>query len=896
MIMKQISYVVTLVLIVLTFSSHAFKIDTHVYIGQQVIDDLQDGHLTFTLGEEEVSFPVDEKVKQAILGNPSIYRAGNMGPDVFPDFLSGQVIVHPGIPNSWQTSDWLKYIVDEANTHEEIAFAYGYLGHAASDIFAHTYVNRYAGGVFDLFDDSYDIEIRHILLEQFIIEKTPNFAEKFQLDVPENFIVDKLINNSTVSSVYGSNDATNHLKWFYKLKQEVRDLQESDILKQLDIEVTKYIVQAATGIRINKDIAEKLIKIDNEITGLKKDSIELAGKIHGELLRIDGQVNKWTGKTVVSLIRNLDSAISEAKRAYDRYHDAQMKVIDILKDPVPEKIKEEICPRTRDFWSDARDDGSEIVAAVIAPVVVIPTLVATCYFEEIANPLFKPYEEALRLEKRAVDKLSEEVNDEIEEVKQIAKEITATLVATHKAYRKTIEASYELFAEMHSDSNPIRSLLIMWENNIDRSVAQYVDHMYRAMIETMNENGNPMPILKEWISCWAWGLVSVPTQLTKSVCTIEDSYKRVSETLDKVIAHINPVTELALKLKEKITAEIGRAGKKILTKLIEEMLDDKKVLKVMKTLLAKGVAEKLTTAYSEDTSNYGLLLIPDIVKRVTTEMHLTQTGEFDPNKYPVIYNAIVMTKLTLLSHSQLNELVINAGINTPTLYGDTLYPEYDNGNILFNAIRSIDGNHQWSEYAPQPVYRQDYQRGKDKNELRFGFGFDSYSGTGMRIWQDQNVRDKLFRKIFIGPLVPGVDAPDNIGFSRINAMVNNYHTCIERPFPDGDNDKACIKPKVTQEPSPQIVAHINQCISKFSGYFGTKVDSAFSCSDDNYFCQKTTGGTEGDVVMIAINKSEYDVFWYLMEDKWNKAELSLCKPPAKIVAHIDKCVNKFSDY
>ena len=869
MIMKQISYLVTLALLVLTFTSHAFKIDTHVYIGQQVIDDLQDGYLTFTLGEERISVLVDEEVKQAILNYPSVYRAGNIGPDSFPDIFSGQTVVHPGMSDGWQTSDWLEYVMSEAKTPREKSFAYGYLGHAASDIFAHTYVNRYAGDMFDLEDNNFDIEVRHILLENFISEKQPDFDEKFALSVPAGFVFDKLFNNETVSSIYGNNDAASHLKWFYDLKQKVHDLQNSETLKELDIEVTKYVVNAATGITISDEIAEKLYKIEEEITRLKKDSIEIAGKIHGELLRIDGQLLELTGKSVDSLIGNLNSAISEAKRANEKYYESRKKIIEIeekLFDKIiPEKIEKKACEK-KTKW----------IAGIFLGIGGYFTTESVCHNEEITNPLFQAQKELLRAERNIVDKLLTEVNDEIKEVKQIAREIADTLILTQRNYRKIIGEQYSFVSEMYSDPNPIRSFLIMWENNIDRSIEKYFEHTYLAIVETMKPNGKPLPILKEWVECWATGLLSVPTQFTNSACMVEDSYKKISKTLEKVITHINPALMLAQEIKDKIDNEIDRAGKKILMKLIAKLLDDD-VLKLMKTVLSSGnTDEKLRLIYSEDNFNSGILLIPDVVERVSAEMHLTQSGKFDPNKYPVIYNAIVMTKLTLLSHSQLNELVINAGINAPTLYGDTLYPEYDDGNILFKAIKSIDGNHQWSEYAPQPPYRQGYQGSKNNNELQFGFGFDSYSGTGIRVWQDQKVRDRLFRKIFIGPLVPGVDAPDIIGFSRINAMVNNYHTCIERPFPDGDNDKACTKPKVTHESSPQIVAYIDKCLNKFSSFFGAKVGSIYVCFDDSYYCQDTTGVNSSiKVTGIAIHNSKQELIFELNND-WYYGDLSLC--------------------
>jgi hypothetical protein len=73
---------------------------------------------------------------------------------------------------------------------------------------------------------------------------------------------------------------------------------------------------------------------------------------------------------------------------------------------------------------------------------------------------------------------------------------------------------------------------------------------------------------------------------------------------------------------------------------------------------------------------------------------------------------------------------------------------------------------------------------------------------------------------------------------------------------------------------PTAVVYINQCINKFSNYFGTKDGSAEVCFGD-FYCQDTTGR----IVSIAVHKSERDVFWYLWypgNGEWNTENLSSC--------------------
>ena len=51
--------------------------------------------------------------------------------------------------------------------------AYGFAGHASGDIFAHSYVNQYAGDIFSLEDKETRVELRHFTLEKYIEARTP---------------------------------------------------------------------------------------------------------------------------------------------------------------------------------------------------------------------------------------------------------------------------------------------------------------------------------------------------------------------------------------------------------------------------------------------------------------------------------------------------------------------------------------------------------------------------------------------------------------------------------------------------------------------------------------------------------------------------------------------------
>ena len=74
---KIIKYVICAFVACAPMTSYAFKIDTHVWVGQQVINDLEDdGKLNIKLGEQSVNIDVPADVKNAVLNNKSAFLMG----------------------------------------------------------------------------------------------------------------------------------------------------------------------------------------------------------------------------------------------------------------------------------------------------------------------------------------------------------------------------------------------------------------------------------------------------------------------------------------------------------------------------------------------------------------------------------------------------------------------------------------------------------------------------------------------------------------------------------------------------------------------------------------------------------------------------------------------------
>lgn len=189
----------------------AWKPTTHVQLAEIALQDaLDDGMVTLMrvdprtgavigeLGE----FPVAPQILEALRQAPDRYRAGVIGPDAYPDIMTGQQIIHPDVAQDGSgrvvgSDAWLNHLYARsygADASPEVrAFVSGFLTHAAGDSFAHTYVNHFSGGAFTL--DPRQNAIRHIVLEGYLDKRAPEAPRNLAIGIRgvEGFIHDEMI-------------------------------------------------------------------------------------------------------------------------------------------------------------------------------------------------------------------------------------------------------------------------------------------------------------------------------------------------------------------------------------------------------------------------------------------------------------------------------------------------------------------------------------------------------------------------------------------------------------------------------------------------------------------------------------------------------------------------------
>lgn len=249
-------------------TSSAWKINTHVYSANLILDELKENN-----GYVEIApfgkFRVIPEYLDAIQSYPEYYRAGAMGPDVFPDIYVGQTIFHPG--KVYQSGEFVEMLWDKAKNlpvlsplsaglpsdmaiqdakikiadkKQAIAFILGFSTHAAGDWFGHSYINNWAGRAWPEITDGLNanelkIITRHMVVESYVDQKIPSqFKDTAHntIRIPQKFVLDTMVTNGfhidvdnvandlrNMSSIFGLPDEQpTHFKIFFDIRNELK--------------------------------------------------------------------------------------------------------------------------------------------------------------------------------------------------------------------------------------------------------------------------------------------------------------------------------------------------------------------------------------------------------------------------------------------------------------------------------------------------------------------------------------------------------------------------------------------------------------------------------------------------------------------------------------------------
>jgi hypothetical protein len=255
----KLAGVIVLGILLPTFSSStalALKVKDHILIVNRARESLKNAVAPYDNASISLPNLPDVKVAnaeavKAVRLCPEHFRAGALGPDIFPDVVEGQIFTHvnkgretvrtgPGdrcslkcvqtrgqdcddddrrdcqlsnVPlekrkvDHWRAIDYGMYQLKEALAYEKtptspdsctlhfqaVAFAYGYISHLITDGFGHSYVNEWARGIFDFLhgDGLYygaTEEVQHMAVDDYMESHLTANPADLKVSWPTDFL------------------------------------------------------------------------------------------------------------------------------------------------------------------------------------------------------------------------------------------------------------------------------------------------------------------------------------------------------------------------------------------------------------------------------------------------------------------------------------------------------------------------------------------------------------------------------------------------------------------------------------------------------------------------------------------------------------------------------------
>lgn len=820
--------------------SHAFGLKTHIWMGQQLVAEVQ---RSCRLTIETIPFRINEQVCQSIRENPGAFLAGVLGPDAYPDLITGQVTTHPGIAGDWQTTDWLIHLYAEAPPGPTLAFAAGYLVHAAGDVFAHTYVNSYAGDIFSL-EDERAVERRHFVLEKYIDSKLPTYSfDPNALAPPSTWLRDKLIHNgdaarnSTKSKIALHVAAMNGVHVAVNETVKQLDRIEKDAGKLLG-EITASIIEGeakiATGevqLKLAREALsanEAKLKAEQALFDAANAALQAGIKeLQNNKNVIDqAALQAQIARAAADAARNIgNQAIDAARNAENQLVNLRQQLLNTPATVAREVCRSEIirnaschlyCPggSWNPLCRNVCRDGSRWVCEAVSAVNEVYTGITG----QIANAERALNDAKARGNQAALDvathtateaaKLQEKVTAEartaaLEGIKvglqaendlrqaRLNLELEATrrsrnevdqLAATIKDLReKVIDAKSikETIADAIARSDILSGLAKNWVHGMNVAGTEFIGASNRIAGGMLAGKASFASNYLEWWKCYGHAYGGIPVQFGQATCAYEDFVGKLEQEANKIVEKTLPppfgeVYGRLLKLKVDIKVKLRQESSNAALELAKLAAPDAATADFIDLLARPENAskEKLNAVFAtaEGARGKPLLTFAKVSDLIDADIGLSG-DKLDPEQFYALKNALTLSKLALADISAVKGLVWVIGSNpnlvtTPSSPGRT--------SILFEMVRSIDGNHQWQPFGlPYASAGGAPLRPEKALTRRYGYG-PGQERPGLSLFVNPTLRRDVFSRIFDGP----------VSGSLAKHLVNYpFAECDANPFP-----------------------------------------------------------------------------------------------------------------
>lgn len=821
-----------------------FGLKTHLWVAQQIHADVADDCRVVLAGQ---SYAVPEADCGALRAHPDAFFAGILGPDIYPDILTGQTTAHPGIDGGWGNADFTSHLLDNAGDGQQRAYALGYLLHGAADAMAHTYVNHYAGDIFDLSGER-TAEVRHILIERYIDAHLPPFQLP-GIEAPHPFVRDQLVHNAQSApqhmaagaahtpamlgvrdAVVGTVDAAEALEQIYVgLAREYIHAHVNAMAQQVSGETALQTAELAFQAR-SAELQVRKAALDEAVVAIDAAKRAYADN-EGAILRLTSQAEAQ---------RQLSNAAADAARQFQSLlHDYETQrigldgqVLDLgiqLANTACTVLEEEICPEncpiiflpcvlnceivTRTIC-DNRDAVAQALNAAQTSLSSVRQLIADTQ-NELAQTAVRQAAATnnavmLTQEKTQREAQRASLNAALDSAKTVAAAQEGLYILEKAAYdqaaaetaslreqvaalrKQTVDAKAiaDTASRLVDELNLLSLFFRNWVDGIDKSGAEFVKTGERVGVGMLAGHSNLVAEYQRWMGCHGSVYLATPYQAANLPCQLEPEFLKAKATLDRLLALLlpPPLDQLQAEIRrfeKQFMDEVGKAVDRATIELTR-MATDERTAQLVELFVApdNGSDTILEIAFTTKINPSDTTLVMfPDIRQMLRTDIGLQDEVIQPARFETLEAALTMSRLALVRGAEWERVVADLGGEEALQRFRTLAVPVEQ-SLLQQSLRSIDGNHQWQPYGLPYPRRATGAQPVDPEQRRFGYGGPGDARRGFWLYRDPVLRRLVFLKLF--------PAQIHGSMHRIPEMqppLMSFPICDRNPFPatsDGD--------------------------------------------------------------------------------------------------------------
>ena len=189
--------------------------NAHIFTANNIQVSTWSGSSSVQYEDSTYGFTIPKEFQDAIQSYPDAFRAGALGPDMYPDILTGQMYIHPADPNI-DSGEWITYLVNSVNKlgkdtedrKKALSFTLGVILHYCGDLFGHDFVNTFSGGSFPSVASTEMLDIKsarlnnvlsHMSVEKYMDELLyADYSSTYgKVNAPDEFVQNAMIFNGS---------------------------------------------------------------------------------------------------------------------------------------------------------------------------------------------------------------------------------------------------------------------------------------------------------------------------------------------------------------------------------------------------------------------------------------------------------------------------------------------------------------------------------------------------------------------------------------------------------------------------------------------------------------------------------------------------------------------------